>query len=63
MGSATYRIIPGRDGYCIDHDGATTGAYATREAALEAAIGPASNAIKQGHDVTIEVPRIEPAAN
>lgn len=57
MSRAMYRIVPAPEGFCVEHDGERSGAYATREAALEAAIGPASNAIKQGHSVTIEVPR------
>lgn len=57
MTAATYRIVPAKEGFCIEHDGDRTGAYATREAALEAALGPASNAIKMGYDVTIQVPR------
>jgi len=57
MTAAIYRIVPATDGFCIEHDGDRTGAYATREAALEAALGPASNAIKMGYDVTIQIPR------
>jgi len=60
MTAATYRIVPASDGFCIEHDGDRTGAYTTREAALEAALGPASNAIKMGYDVTIQVPRTNP---
>jgi hypothetical protein len=42
-------------GWAIRHDGRLAGDYATREAAFEAAVGPASNAIKQGHAVTVSV--------
>jgi hypothetical protein len=57
MGQANYRVVPGPDGFCVEHEGHRTGGYATREAAFEAVVGPASNAIKEGHDVRIEVPR------
>lgn len=64
MGLAAYRIVPHGDGWGIDHDGRVSGAYATKEAAFEAAIGPASNAIKLGHEVRITIQgggRDEPA--
>ncbi|HLH94894.1 MAG TPA: DUF2188 domain-containing protein [Xanthobacteraceae bacterium] len=56
MGSATYRIVHARDDWSIEHDGAMTGVYATKEAAFEAAAIAASNAIKEGHGITITVP-------
>jgi hypothetical protein len=55
MGQARYDIRRAHDGWRILHDGQTLGGYATKEAAFEAAVGPASNAIKQGHGVTISV--------
>jgi hypothetical protein len=55
MGHAVYKIVPAKDGWSISHDGQTTGSYATKEIAFEAAVLPASNAIKQGHKVTITV--------
>jgi hypothetical protein len=57
MGAANYRVVPAPDGFCVEHEGKRSVAYATREAAFEAAVGPASNAIKEGHDVVIEIPR------
>ena len=39
----------------VEHDGQMTGPYDTKEAAFEAAIGPASNAIKQGYAVSITI--------
>jgi hypothetical protein len=42
-------------GWAIRHDGKLAGDYATREAAFEAAVGPAANAIKNGHAVTVSV--------
>jgi hypothetical protein len=42
-------------GWAIRHDGKLTGGYATKEAAFEAAVAPASDAVKEGHAVTISV--------
>jgi hypothetical protein len=55
MSVASYRIVPNRNGWGVDHDGRVVGAYATKEAAFEAAVAPASNAIKEGHEVRIVV--------
>jgi hypothetical protein len=55
MGVASYQIVPNDNGWGIAHDGRVVGSYATKEAAFEAAIAPASNAIKQGHEVRIVV--------
>jgi hypothetical protein len=56
MGMATYEIIPSEAGWSVAHEGKTSGSYATKEAAFEAATAAASNAIKQGHDVKVSVP-------
>ena len=42
-------------GWSIRHDGKLAGDYATREAAFEAAVGPAANAVKEGHAVTVSI--------
>jgi hypothetical protein len=55
MGHAIYKIVRGKDGWSIEHDGQIAGSYATKEVAFEAAVLPASNAIKRGHKVTITV--------
>jgi hypothetical protein len=55
MGIASYKIVPNENGWGVAHDGRVKGSYATKEAAFEAAVAPASNAIKQGHEVRIEV--------
>lgn len=60
---AVYRVLPTEGGYCVEHDGERSGPYFTREAAFEAAVFPASNAIKAGADVTIEVPKSRAVAN
>jgi hypothetical protein len=55
MNSATYDVVPNRGGWGIAHDGKVHGRYATKEAAFEAAVGPASNAIRDGLAVRITV--------
>jgi hypothetical protein len=57
MGRAYYSIVKlnGTDHWAIRHDGKLCGNYATKEAAFEAAVAPASNAIKEGLAVTISV--------
>lgn len=57
VGQADYRIVRHGDGWAIDHDGKVTGSYATKEAAFESAVGAASNSIKEGLGVHIEVPQ------
>jgi len=55
MGHAEYKIVRRKDGWGIAHEGTVTGDYLTKEAAFEAAVLPASNAIKEGHGVVITV--------
>jgi len=55
MAVAAYRVIAAREGWAVEHDGEQSGGYKTKEAAFEATIGPASNAIRAGHAVTITV--------
>ena len=64
MGLASYRIVHRDDGWSVKHGQDVTAPFATREAAFEATWGPASNAIKAGDAVKIEVDapgRDEPA--
>jgi uncharacterized protein (DUF58 family) len=56
MASANYRIVPRDGGWGVDHNGRTAGPYASKEAALEAALGSAMNAIKEGYEVNLTVP-------
>ena len=56
MTFAIYRIVPYEGGWGVTHDGATTGPYATKEAAFEAAVAAASLAIREGHEVHVSVP-------
>jgi Uncharacterized protein conserved in bacteria (DUF2188) len=55
MGQATYKVVRGYGGWSMTHDGSTAGIYATKEAAFEAAVLAASNALKQGRGITISV--------
>jgi hypothetical protein len=51
-----YRIVEVGTDFAVDHNGAKSGSYATREGAFEAAVAAASNAIRAGHEIMIEVP-------
>jgi hypothetical protein len=55
MVEAVYRIVAHNGGWGVLHEGTVSGDYITKEAAFEAAVGPASNAIKNGQAVTITV--------
>jgi len=55
MRNATYSIIAHKEGWGISHDGSVSGEYLTKEAALEAAVSAASNAVKKGYAITIKV--------
>lgn len=64
MTTITYRVYRHGDGWSVKQGSEITQAYSTREAAFEAAVVPASNAIKEGLAVKIEVdapPKTEPA--
>jgi hypothetical protein len=56
MGGAIYRVVRYQDGWGVEHDGGVAGPYVSKEAAFEAAVGPATNAIKLGDEVDIRVP-------
>ncbi len=55
MQQAKYDIVSRKDGWGVAHDGEIAGSYITKEAAFEAAVVAASDAIKQGQGVTITV--------
>jgi transcriptional regulator with XRE-family HTH domain len=50
-----FRIVPAGQGWAVEHAGDRSMAYSTREAALEAVLGPVSNAIKEGAAITVEI--------
>jgi hypothetical protein len=56
MGLASYKITPQGKGWGVDQHGKVVGDYLTKEAAFEAAVAAASNAIKDGHEVRVLVP-------
>lgn len=56
MGLATYAIVSIGDRWGILHDGNVEGDHITKEAAFEAAMGAASLAIREGHEVHVSVP-------
>lgn len=55
MERAAYDIVRHGDGWELSVDGRPSGQYATREAAFEAAVMPASNAIREGLEVSIHM--------
>ena len=56
MGNAAYRITPYQGGWGVQHDGSTKGPYETKEAAFEATVMAASNALREGHAIEISAP-------
>ena len=57
MGSAVYVVKRVEEGWGIEHDGQRKGmAYLSKESAFEAIVLAASNAIREGHEVSIKVP-------
>lgn len=56
MGMAAYAIEPFQGGWGVKHDGRTAGPYETKEAAYEATVAAASNAMREGHAIEITAP-------
>jgi hypothetical protein len=56
MGLAEYTIVAQGEEWGILHDGNISHRYATKESAFEAAVAAASLAIRQGHEVHVNVP-------
>jgi hypothetical protein len=61
MGLAAYEIFGSAGEWRIRHDGKAENVYQTKEAAFEAAMGAASLALRQGHEVRISAPSSETA--
>jgi len=59
MGLAEYMIVSKSGGWTVLHDGEARNDYATKEAAFESAVGAATIAIREGHEVRISVPSRE----
>jgi hypothetical protein len=55
MPLARYDIKGTAGGWTIHHDGDMSIAYTTREAAFEAAISQATNAVRMGHGVVVSI--------
>lgn len=55
MAVARFNAAPQSDGWKVDTNNGLSGPYLTREAAFEAIIGAASNALKQGDEIRIVV--------
>jgi hypothetical protein len=63
MAMATYRVVPYEAQWGVEHDGNIAGPYVTREAAFEAAVAPASLALKQGYAVEVSAPAPDRSAD
>ena len=65
MNAVQFEIVPNGKGWAIETNGDVGGDYVTREAAFEAIVGEASNAIRNGEAVEIVVnrPRTTKAPN
>ena len=55
MTVVSFRIVPSGSNWGIERGAEVSGSYATKEAAFEAAAAAASNAIKEGHEINIQV--------
>jgi hypothetical protein len=56
MGLARYDIVPKGKQWAVRHDGIINMEYSTKESAFESLAVAASMAIRQGHEVQINVP-------
>jgi len=50
-----YEIVGHEGQWHVEYNGKAGMAYATKEAAFEAAFAGATNAVKAGHDVTVHI--------
>lgn len=55
MQTESFEIVGREAGWIVSHNGADGMPYVTKEAAFEAAVAAASNAIRAGSDVSIVV--------
>jgi hypothetical protein len=54
--TAHFRVIPYEGGWGAEADGSAAGPYMSKEAALEALLGPVMNEIKRGAAIDLRVP-------
>jgi len=59
MSNETYQVVRRGKSWAVDHDGQLEGDYVTKEAAFEAIVAAASNAIEDGYGIAIKVPQRE----
>ncbi len=55
-GTETFRVQGTEANWFVEANGSTGMSYASKEAAFEAAVGAASNAVREGRHVVIDVP-------
>jgi hypothetical protein len=55
MKTAVYKVVRHKSSWGVEHNGKIEGEYDTKESAFEAILGPASNAIKLGYEVSITI--------
>jgi uncharacterized protein (DUF58 family) len=62
MGIASYEVVSSGGVWRVKHDGEPVGSYPSKEAAFEAAIAAAWEAVREGYEVQVLVPgtRTEP---
>lgn len=63
MATEKFAVVASGGGWAIDKNGNVAGDYLTREAAFEAVVGEASNAIRAGEAVEIVVNTLTTALN
>jgi hypothetical protein len=56
MATVSFKIVPADGNWGIQQEAEVRGSYATKEAAFEAIAAAASNAIKEGHEISIQIP-------
>ncbi len=56
MRTASFKVVPYQGGWAVDQDGSTAGPYLSKEAALEALLGPLMNELKRGSAVSLTIP-------
>ena len=55
METVRFEIVADGDSWSVVENSRKAGSYATREVAFEAIVGPISNALKEGSEVTLVI--------